>query len=104
MCSAGSNISNHLEDYSCCIFFISLAPWKDVPKLKTLVFEFCHMLLDETGILSLMNFESGNRASNPLCLLDSQTPWFRQKNGWNTGSPMEELEKVPKELKGSATL
>jgi hypothetical protein len=23
--------------------------------------------------------------------------------GWNTGSPMEELEKVPKELKGSAT-
>jgi hypothetical protein len=24
--------------------------------------------------------------------------------GWNTGSPMEELEKVPKELKGSATL
>ena len=24
--------------------------------------------------------------------------------GWNTGSPMEELEKVTKELKGSATL
>ena len=24
--------------------------------------------------------------------------------GWNTGSPMEELEQVPKELKGSATL
>jgi hypothetical protein len=24
--------------------------------------------------------------------------------GWNTGPPMEELEKVPKELKGSATL
>ena len=24
--------------------------------------------------------------------------------GWITGSPMEELEKVPKELKGSATL
>jgi hypothetical protein len=24
--------------------------------------------------------------------------------GWNTGLPMEELEKVPKELKGSATL
>jgi hypothetical protein len=23
--------------------------------------------------------------------------------GWNTGPPMEELEKVPKELKGSAT-
>jgi hypothetical protein len=23
---------------------------------------------------------------------------------WNTGSPIEELEKVPKELKGSATL
>jgi hypothetical protein len=22
---------------------------------------------------------------------------------WNTGTPMEELEKVPKELKGSAT-
>jgi hypothetical protein len=24
--------------------------------------------------------------------------------GWNTGLPMEALEKVPKELKGSATL
>jgi hypothetical protein len=24
--------------------------------------------------------------------------------GWNTGSPMKEVEKVPKELKGSATL
>jgi hypothetical protein len=24
--------------------------------------------------------------------------------GWNTGPPMEEPEKVPKELKGSATL
>jgi hypothetical protein len=24
--------------------------------------------------------------------------------GWNTGTPMEELEKVPKELKGSVTL
>jgi hypothetical protein len=24
--------------------------------------------------------------------------------GWNTGPPMEELEKLPKELKGSATL
>jgi hypothetical protein len=25
-------------------------------------------------------------------------------NGWITGLPMEELEKVPKELKGSSTL
>jgi hypothetical protein len=24
--------------------------------------------------------------------------------GWNTGPPMKELEKVPKELKGSSTL
>ena len=24
--------------------------------------------------------------------------------GWNTGPPMEELEKVPKDLKGSVTL
>jgi hypothetical protein len=24
--------------------------------------------------------------------------------GWNTGPPMKELEKVPEELKGSATL
>jgi hypothetical protein len=24
--------------------------------------------------------------------------------GWNTGPPMQELEKVPKELKGSATI
>jgi hypothetical protein len=25
-------------------------------------------------------------------------------NGWITGPPMEELEKVPKELKGTSTL
>jgi hypothetical protein len=25
-------------------------------------------------------------------------------NGWITGPPMEELEKIPKELKGTATL
>jgi hypothetical protein len=24
--------------------------------------------------------------------------------GWSTGPPMEEIEKIPKELKGSATL
>jgi hypothetical protein len=29
---------------------------------------------------------------------------YRSGFGWNTGPPMEELEKVPKELKGSATL
>jgi hypothetical protein len=28
----------------------------------------------------------------------------RSSIGWNTGPPMEELEKTPKELKGSATL
>jgi hypothetical protein len=30
--------------------------------------------------------------------------WCLKKRGWNTGPLMEELEKVPKELKGSATL
>jgi hypothetical protein len=30
--------------------------------------------------------------------------WLQSSIGWNTGTPMEELEKVPKELKGSATL
>jgi hypothetical protein len=29
---------------------------------------------------------------------------FSSANGWITGLPMEELEKVPKELKGSSTL
>jgi hypothetical protein len=28
----------------------------------------------------------------------------QSSNGWNTGTPIEELKKVPKELKGSATL
>jgi hypothetical protein len=37
------------------------------------------------------------------------TMWLNKKPditaiGWITGLPMEELEKVPKELKGSATL
>jgi hypothetical protein len=31
-------------------------------------------------------------------------PNITSANGWITGLPMEELEKVPKELKGSATL
>jgi hypothetical protein len=35
------------------------------------------------------------------CLLrGSASAWLIQK--WNTGSPMKELEKVPKELKGFA--
>jgi hypothetical protein len=28
----------------------------------------------------------------------------QSSKGWNTGPPVEELEKVPKELKGSATV
>jgi hypothetical protein len=30
--------------------------------------------------------------------------WSQSSIGWNTEPPMEELEKAPKELKGSATL
>jgi hypothetical protein len=30
--------------------------------------------------------------------------WSQSSIGWNTELPMKELEKVPKELKGSATL
>jgi hypothetical protein len=30
--------------------------------------------------------------------------WSQSAIGWITGPPMEELEKVPKELGGSATL
>jgi hypothetical protein len=37
-----------------------------------------------------------------------QGGWWSNKthqwNRWNTGPPMKELEKVPKKLKGSATL
>jgi hypothetical protein len=36
-----------------------------------------------------------------LCLLG---PGAQSAIGWITGPPMEELEKVPKELKGSVTL
>ena len=44
------------------------------------------------------------------CLWGKASVWQIQKwmftviIGWNTGPPMEELEKVPKELKGSTTL
>jgi hypothetical protein len=30
--------------------------------------------------------------------------WKKKKKKWNTGPPVEKLEKAPKELKGSATL
>jgi hypothetical protein len=63
----------------------------------------------------------------PRCRVDFSTPWRKDPDiavsceampgpskhrsgcsqsaiGWNTGPPMEELEEVPKELKGSATL
>jgi hypothetical protein len=36
--------------------------------------------------------------------LAGKTPKHKLKIKWITGLPMEELEKVPKELKGSATL
>jgi hypothetical protein len=35
-----------------------------------------------------------------MCIRDSS----QSAIGWITGPPMEELEKVPKELRGSATL
>jgi hypothetical protein len=39
-----------------------------------------------------------------LILLGHRSGCSQSANGWITGLPMEELEKVPKELKGSATL
>ena len=36
--------------------------------------------------------------------LDGPSGFSQSAIGWITGPPMEELEKVPKELKGSATL
>jgi hypothetical protein len=44
----------------------------------------------------------------PSCYRSKKEARFKQVTastiGWNIGPPMEELEKVPKELKGSATL
>ena len=55
--------------------------------------------------------------SSKLCPCNSLVPYeamevpgkyrsgcLQSSIGWNTGSPVKELEKVPKELKGSATL
>jgi hypothetical protein len=39
-----------------------------------------------------------------LCRCLANTEVDAHSIGWNTGTPMEKLEKVPKELKGSATL
>jgi hypothetical protein len=36
--------------------------------------------------------------------VDANSQWMFTVTGWNTASPMEEIEKVPKELKGFATL
>jgi hypothetical protein len=38
-----------------------------------------------------------------LCQCLANTEVDAHRSGWNTGPPMEELEKVPKELKGAAT-
>jgi hypothetical protein len=37
-------------------------------------------------------------------VLRSKWEYEQSAIGWNTGPPMEELEKIPKELKGSAVL
>jgi hypothetical protein len=42
------------------------------------------------------------KSENPECL--GKHAEALEILGWITGPPMEELEKVPKELKGSATL
>jgi hypothetical protein len=38
------------------------------------------------------------------CLANTEVDAHKSSIGWNTGPPMEKLEKVPKKLKGSATL
>jgi hypothetical protein len=36
--------------------------------------------------------------------IHTHTYIYKDQENWITGPPMEELEKIPKELKGSATL
>jgi hypothetical protein len=38
------------------------------------------------------------------CLANTEVDAHKSSIGWNTGTPMEELEKLLKKLKGSATL
>ena len=64
-----------------------------------------HPLLCLLGpcIVSLETAISGSFQQNLAGVYNVVRVW-RLIIGWITGPPMEELEKVPKELKGSATL
>ena len=59
--------------------------------------------LPGTSIASYETAISGSLQQNCAGMCNSVWLWWLFM-GWNTGLPMEELEKVPKELKGSATL
>ena len=61
------------------------------------------LCLPGTGIASQETAISGSFQQTLSNVCNGAIIW-RLIMGWNTGPPMEELEKVPKELKGSATL
>jgi hypothetical protein len=59
------------------------------------------------GIAHWRNCQAALSSGNCKCdtLKEAYRSGYSQSSiGWDTGPPMEELEKVPKELKGSATL
>ena len=55
------------------------------------------------GIVSQETAISGSFQQNLASVCNCVSVW-KLNMGWITGPPMEELEKLPKELKGTATL
>jgi hypothetical protein len=54
--------------------------------------------------MNITDLERQSRSVSSAFVLFCFVSFYKKLNSWITGLPMEELEKVPKELKGSATL
>jgi hypothetical protein len=76
------------------------------------IFYCCHSNLNTTLSLSSLLDKRGKILTPFLSYKDEMKYYLykltsgcsQSSIGWNTGLPMEKLEKAPKELKGSATL
>jgi hypothetical protein len=73
--------------------FITARNWKEPRCLST------EKLIQKMWYIYPMEYYSAIKNENKYRSVCS-----RSSNGWNTGPLIKELQKVPKELKGSATL
>jgi hypothetical protein len=68
------------------------------------VFQFCEVAEDVDGVTGFLKNKIAVSCETMPGPSKHRSGCSQSAIGWITGPPIEELEKVPKELKGTATL